>query len=60
VKDILKISTLISGCERYALQKYIPVKILNKKFFHEKSYSDNELEKIKKRLEKIIPFVIVR
>ncbi len=59
-KDISKIAAMISGCERYALQKFIPAKILNKNFYHEKSYSDNDLEKIKKRLEKIIPSVIVR
>lgn len=59
-KDILKIATLTSGAESYAMQKYIPVKILNENFAKEKSYSDDELEKIKKRLEKIIPSVIVR
>ncbi|MGV8059678.1 MAG: anaerobic ribonucleoside-triphosphate reductase activating protein [Smithellaceae bacterium] len=59
-KDILKIATLISGARKYALQKFIPVKTLNKKFREEKNYSDNELEKIKKRLEKEISSVIVR
>lgn len=59
-KDILKIATLISGSEKYILQKYIPIKILDENFLREKSFSDNELEKIKKRLEKIIPSVIVR
>lgn len=60
MKDILKIGALISGCERYSLQKFISVKILNVNFYNEKSYPENELEKIKKRLEKIIPSVIVR
>lgn len=59
-KDILKIAPLISGCERYALQKFVPVKILDKNFKEEKNYSDNELEKIKKQLEKIILSIKIR
>ncbi len=59
-KDILAIAQLISGAKRYALQKFAPTKTLNKKFLKEKSYPDDELEKIKKRLEKEIPFVILR
>lgn len=59
-KDILKIAILISGTSKYALQKFVPVKTLNKKFLQEKNYSEDELEKMKKRLEKEIPSVIVR
>jgi pyruvate formate lyase activating enzyme len=59
-KDIMKIGALISGARKYVLQKFVPVKTLNKKFLQEKNYSGDELEKIKKRLEKEIPSVIVR
>jgi pyruvate formate lyase activating enzyme len=59
-KDILKIAALIAGAHRYALQKFIPLKTLNKKFLKEKNYAESELEKIKKRLEKEIASVIVR
>ncbi len=59
-KDILAIAQLISGAKRYALQKFVPTKTLDKKFLKEKTYPDDELEKIKKRLEKEIPSVIVR
>ena len=59
-KDILEIATLISGNSRYALQKFVPVKTLNKKFREEKSYPDGELDKMKKRLEKEMTSVIVR
>ncbi|HEX7416048.1 MAG TPA: anaerobic ribonucleoside-triphosphate reductase activating protein [Smithellaceae bacterium] len=59
-KDILEIATLISGAQRYALQKFMPTKTLDKKLLKEKAWSDDELEKIKKRLEKEIPSVIVR
>lgn len=58
--DILKIAALISGARSYALQKFIPVKTLNKKFLKEVTYPDSELDKIKKRLEKEISSVIVR
>jgi len=59
-KDILKIAKLISGAKRYALQRFLPTKTLNKKFHEEKNYSDAELDKIKNRLEKEITSVIVR
>lgn len=59
-KDILKTAALISGTRRYVLQKFVPVKTLNKRFLQEKNYSEVELEKIKKRLEKENTSVIVR
>lgn len=59
-KDILKIAKLISGAKRYVLQKFVSTKTLDKKFLKEKTYPDDELERIKIRLEKEIPSVIVR
>jgi len=59
-KDILEIAQLLSGAQRYALQKFVPTKTLDKKFLKEKTYPDDELEKIKKSLEKEIPSVMVR
>jgi pyruvate formate lyase activating enzyme len=60
INDILKISAMISGTRKYALQKFVSEKTLEKKFLQEQSYADEEMEKIKKRLEKEIPSVIVR
>lgn len=60
INDILKIGAMISGTRKYALQKFVSEKILEKKFLQEQSYADEEMEKIKKRLEKEIPSVIVR
>ena len=59
-QDIMKIAKLISGAKRYALQKFVPVKTLDKRYLKAKSFSDDDLEKIKKRLEKEFPSVIVR
>ena len=59
-KDILQIASMIGGARKYALQKFVGVKTLNKKFLQEKTWPDDELEKIKKRLEKEITSVIVR
>ena len=59
-KDIFKIAKLISGAKRYALQKFMPGKTLNDKFGEEIKYSENELEKMKKRLEKEISSVVIR
>ena len=58
--DLLKITQEISGAKVYVLQKFMPSKTLMKKYLKEKTYSDEEFETIKKRLEKEIPTVIVR
>ena len=59
-KDILQIAELISGANSYVLQKFVPVKTLDKKLLKEKSYPDEKFQKIKKRLEHQIPSVTIR
>jgi pyruvate formate lyase activating enzyme len=59
-KNILEIGKIISGAQRYALQKFVSGKTLDKNISSEQTYSDAELEKIKIRLEKEISSVIVR
>jgi pyruvate formate lyase activating enzyme len=59
-KDILKIAKLISGAKKYALQKFIPGKTLKNKFSDGKTSSPEELEKMKKRLEKEVSSVVIR
>jgi pyruvate formate lyase activating enzyme len=58
--DILQIGKLITGANRYALQKFVPAKVLEKKFLKEKSYPDEIFQKIKKHLEHKIHSVTVR
>jgi pyruvate formate lyase activating enzyme len=59
-KDILQIGKLIPGADRYALQKFVPAKVLEKKFLKEKSYPDEVFQKIKKHLENKINSVLIR
>ena len=59
-KDILQIAKLISGAKSYVLQKFVPVKVLDKKFLKEKSYPDEKFQKIKKHLENKIHSVLIR
>ena len=59
-KDIQQIAKLISGAKSYVLQKFVPVKVLEKKFLKEKSYSEEKLQKIKNHLEHQIPSVTIR
>ncbi len=59
-KDIQQIAKLISGANSYALQKFVPAKTLDKKFLKEKSYPDEEFQKIKKHLEYQILSVTIR
>jgi pyruvate formate lyase activating enzyme len=58
--DIFKIARMISGARHYTLQKFVPVKTLDKKYLKEKPFSNDDLEKIKKRLEKEIPNVTIK
>lgn len=48
--DFTKIGEMIKGAKLYALQKFVPSKTLNPAFIKEVSYSDEELEKIKKKM----------
>jgi pyruvate formate lyase activating enzyme len=59
-KDILQIGKMIAGAKHYVLQKFVPVKTLDKRFLKEKSYSDEKFQKIKKRLENETCSVIIR
>jgi len=58
--DILQIAKLISGGNRYVLQKFVSAKTLDKKFLKEKSYPEEKLQKIKSHLEHQIPSVTIR
>jgi len=47
-RDILEIGRLIRGSKRYILQKFVPVKVLDKKFLDEVFfYTDDELESLR-------------
>jgi len=59
-KDIQQIALLISGADRYVLQKFVPAKVLEKKFLREKSYPDEKFQEIKKHLENKIHSIIIR
>jgi pyruvate formate lyase activating enzyme len=59
-KDILQIAKLIPRADNYVLQKFVPVKVLEKKFLKEKSYTDEKFQEIKKHLENKIHSVLIR
>jgi pyruvate formate lyase activating enzyme len=59
-KDILAIAKEIAGAKRYALQRFQPMQTLDPEFAGESSYPEEELLKLKKQLEKIIPLVVIR
>ena len=60
IEDFIKISKLIYGAEKYYLQKFIPTKIYNKALINEKTYSNQEFEKIIEILKENIRFVEIR
>ncbi|HJH27194.1 MAG TPA: anaerobic ribonucleoside-triphosphate reductase activating protein [Methanophagales archaeon] len=54
-RDILEIGRLIRGSKRYVLQKFVPVKVLDKKFLDEDEvffYTDDELEYFRDAVER--------
>jgi pyruvate formate lyase activating enzyme len=59
-EDFQKIGELIKGAEKYYLQKFIPSKILDNSLYGEKSYSNEEFEKICKMLKKYVQEVDFR
>ncbi len=59
-QDILAIAREIKGAKRYALQKFQPGPTLDKKYAKGKTYSDEEFAKLKGKLEKEIPLIIIR
>jgi pyruvate formate lyase activating enzyme len=59
-KDILQIGKMIAGAKHYVLQKFVPVKTLDKRFLKEISYSDETFRTIRNRLEHKIHSVMVR
>jgi pyruvate formate lyase activating enzyme len=60
IDDFEKIGNMISGGQKYYLQKFVPTKTLNKKFLDQETYTDEEFEQIKMGLNKHIKEVYVR
>lgn len=59
-KDLLAIGRLVKNARRYAIQRFVPSKILNQSFLEDRTYSDEELSALKEKLEKDIRVVAVR
>ncbi len=59
-EDIISIGKLIEGAKLYVLQRFIPSKTLDPNFLNEKTYSDGELESLKRKLEKFVCRCLVR
>lgn len=60
VQDFEKIGKLIEGAEKYYLQKFVPVKTLDKDFLTRETYTDEEFEAIAESLKKYVKKVYVR
>lgn len=59
VDDFNEIGQLVSGAERFALQKFIPGKTLNPQFARKFAYSDEDMEKMQKIMNKYVKECIV-
>jgi len=58
--DLITISKLVKNAELYVLQKFVPSKTMDPKFMNKKTYSDEEFDKLKKKIEKNVRSVVVR
>jgi len=58
--DFEEIGNIIKGAKKYYLQKFIPSKILDESLMKEKTYSNEEFEKVKRILSKYIQKIEIR
>jgi len=58
--DLGKIATLIKGARLHVLQKFVSSKCLERKFLAEKTYSDEEFEALREKLQDKVQRVVVR
>lgn len=58
--DYLNMAKAIKGAKKYALQKFVPTKVLDAEQLNTKPPSDGDLEKLRKALGKYVGKVIVR
>ncbi len=58
--DLITIGKLVKNAELYVLQKFVPSKTMDPKFMNKETYSDEEFDKIKKKIEKNVRSVVVR
>lgn len=58
-QDLHEIGALVKGSPRYALQRFRPGRTLNPQFAHAKTYSDDELQKLKTQMEHYVDECIV-
>lgn len=58
--DLIQIGGMIKGARLYALQKFVPSKVYDKKFYEKSSYSQDELNLIKNKLKNYVREVIIR
>jgi pyruvate formate lyase activating enzyme len=59
-EDILKIGKLIKNSSLYVLQKFVPSKILDQNYIHQRTYNMGELEAIKQKLFEDIKLIMIR
>lgn len=57
--DFDEIGQMIEGSPRYALQKFVPRKTLNPRFRLETTYSDDEFEQLKTKMERYVKTCVI-
>jgi pyruvate formate lyase activating enzyme len=58
--DLEEIAREIQGAKRYCLQRFVPTKILNPQFRRKTTYTDEEFEAIKRRVNRYVTSCDIR
>ena len=58
--DLIAIGGLIRGAQLYVLQKFIPTKTLNPSYMKKKTLTDEEFERVTKKLKRQVRTVVIR
>jgi pyruvate formate lyase activating enzyme len=59
-EDFLEIGRLAENCKLYALQRFVPSKTLDTEYLNRETYSDEELDDFKARVETFVQKCVVR
>jgi pyruvate formate lyase activating enzyme len=59
-KDISAIARMINGADRYVLQRFLPSKVLDRRYLNKTTWSDEELTSVERKIHRFVGQVIVR
>lgn len=59
-EDFAEVGRMVKGAERYALQKFVPIRTLNPHLARQQPYSDGEMEQLKQIMQEYVTTCVIR